>query len=51
VGTFTGRFQETGVSPAVKLGGVVLQNQDGGGGFGFFLGTNQESGVVLLQSQ
>jgi hypothetical protein len=51
VGSFTGRFQEPGDGPSIKLGGVVLQNQDGGGGFGFFLGTNDESGVVLLQSQ
>ncbi len=51
VGSFTGRFQDPGDGPSIKLDGVVLQNQDGGGGFGFFLGTNGESGAVLLQSQ
>ena len=51
VGSFTGRFQDPGESPTLKMDGVVLQNQDGGGGFGFFPGTNEESGVVLLQSQ
>jgi hypothetical protein len=51
VGSFTGRFQDPEDGPSIKMDGVVLQNQDGGGGFGFFLGTNGESGAVLLQSQ
>jgi hypothetical protein len=51
MGSFTGQFKESASGPSLKLGGVVLQNQAGGGGFGFFLGTNNESGVVLLQSQ
>ncbi|MGP8198895.1 MAG: hypothetical protein ACLQU4_05265 [Limisphaerales bacterium] len=51
LGSFTGRFQDSRNGPSLKLGGVVLQNQAGGGGFGFFLGTNNESGVVLLQNQ
>jgi hypothetical protein len=51
VGSFTGRFKLTEDGPSTKMDGVVLQNQDGGGGFGFFLGTNGESGAVLLQSR
>ena len=51
LGSFSGRFQDSADGPSIKLGGVVLQNQDGGGGFGYFLGTNNESGVVLLQNQ
>jgi hypothetical protein len=51
VGSFTGQLKLAEGSPSVKMDGVVLQNQGGGGGFGFFLGTNGESGAVLLQSQ
>jgi len=49
VGSFTGRSKNAEGGAATMLNGVVLQNQDGA--FGFFLGTNDESGTVLLQSQ
>jgi hypothetical protein len=49
VGSFTGQVKLAKDGPSVKMGGVVLQDLDGG--FGFFLGTNGESGAVLLQSQ
>ena len=49
VGSFTGWLKNTGDGPSLKLGGVVLENQNDA--FGFFLGTNEESGAVLLQSQ
>jgi hypothetical protein len=49
VGTFSGRYQPPGGGPALKLNGVELQDLDEA--FGFFLGTNGESGAVLLQGQ
>jgi hypothetical protein len=49
VGSFTGSLQNPGGGPSIKLSGVVLQNQNGG--FGFSLGTNDATGVVLLRSQ
>lgn len=48
-GTFSGRLHHQGEELSLKLNGIVLQNQESG--FGFFLGTNEESGVVLFQSQ
>ena len=48
VGSFTGRLQPPG-APAIKLGGVVLQNQDAA--FGYFFGIDAETGAVLLQGQ
>ena len=51
LGTFSGTAKDVEPGHAVGLAGVVLQNQAGGGGFGFFLGTNDESGAVLLQGQ
>jgi hypothetical protein len=51
LGTFSGTAKDVEPGHAVGLKGVVLQNQAGGGGFGFFLGTNDESGAVLLQGQ
>jgi hypothetical protein len=49
VGSFTGRLKLAEDGPSIKMDGVVLQDQEGA--FGFFLSTNDESGVVLLQSQ
>jgi hypothetical protein len=48
-GTFSGHLLHSGDGSSLKLNGVVLQGEESG--FGFFLGTNQESGVVLFQSQ
>jgi hypothetical protein len=49
-GSFAGRFSLAEDSPFMKMDGVVLTNLDGGGAFGFFLGTDGESGAVRLQS-
>jgi hypothetical protein len=49
LGSFTGSFENPANGASLKLNGVVLQNQESA--FGFFLGTNNESGTVLLQSQ
>ena len=48
-GTFSGRYQDDTGRLTIKLKGVVLQSQDSA--FGFSLGTSQESGAVLLESQ
>jgi hypothetical protein len=50
-GSFTGRLQYPGNGASIKMDGAVLQSSDGGEGFGFFLGINDETGLVLLQSQ
>jgi uncharacterized repeat protein (TIGR02543 family) len=49
LGSFTGSFENPADGASLKLNGVVLQNQESA--FGFFLGTNNESGTVFLQSQ
>ena len=48
-GIVSGRLEESGGFPSVKLNGVVLQNMDAA--YGFFLGTNDASGSWLLESQ
>jgi len=54
VGSFTGRFENPGGGPAIKLSGVAVQSpaDDGAfeGAFGFFLGIDGQSGAVILQS-
>lgn len=48
-GIFSGKLDTGAGGPPSKLNGVVLQGQQGG--FGFFPGTNETTGTVLLQSQ